>query len=454
MTPPLALFHHKAAGVAMNSAQDTESANPEPVLPRGKPVPSASDQWVDIEALDRDIWQIGTIKLKTAVRLDDLENIPRQDLQKAIRACFTAPIDIFIDEPPISEWFPPIKRWLHRTLSLELVPPALDNKLLQEDTQRLGQTDADVRSLIDKLVLVFVHNLTACTKQKRAIQQNAGLGYAGIAIAASLIGALLLQSASPLLFVLIWVALVGSHAAAQFPLQHWFCKRNTDIYTQQYIVALQTSTHKVSRCIGGRMTSLSKCFEEYVRKIDDLLAVGEHVENDESERDDGSYKNGQAFLRQQLLMWIPERVACLERYIRIKMHEAEFEYAKADFHGFLRTKSIFLQTLCLCALIAAGGIAVLFFGISADTNFIAKFMALSAGMLIMSAISGIFALKIAKQSYRDPAWNPPRKILRDFLEVDQWEVSRKFNTYIRIPARLQKAMNAIAHMEDNRSIRR
>jgi|GEM_PF-2792275 hypothetical protein len=419
------------------------------------PIQEASNDYVRIENVGYDIWQIDEILFKAKISQSDIENIPREVRQAEVRRCFTTPIEIFPKDTPEQDTFLPLPHWFRKcTLTLGLFPPPLEARLIDVANEKFDNTDADIRRLIEKSAEIFKHNLTVYIELKRKWQSRFIIGF---------------ECATALSFVIFCIAtiariegrfemsIITSVLATAIAVGSLLCygsvkdnfeTQNKLLFDKYYILALQNTANKLSNCIGNRMSSLRQRFEEYVRRIDDLRASGEKVKTEEETSDDGSYKTGQVFLWTQMLMWLPERIAGIEEHLRNIMQCIAYTHAAADLTGFRHAKKIFFYSLPLPFFILAATLGMAGCGLFHLHETVSVFVLLAwCAELMLVGLTICFAVQISRLSYYNPDWNTPPQVFKDCLDTSQWDVSAKFNIYVRIPARVQKAIAEIGHKD-------
>lgn len=410
---------------------------------RGKPVPQHSNQYVEVENIGFGMWEIQSsgIHVHSMLTMADLEAQPRDERQAAIDAYFDTEIEIFDHGPPRPS--SAFVNWLKRYVMLvALYPTSLERREMREDEKRIGATDADVHSLIEKIAELFLHNLKSYIRRKRRYQWLACLA-AEIAAGGALFWGLGHDPAW-----MTCVLTVAGYLAALAAIGFLFAARNAYVFGTVYKHALQNSTHRISQRLSERMIAISKCIEEYVRSIDSLLAKGEKIERHETKAEDNSFETGRAYLWTEMVFWLWLRARAMETHLRNRMEAASKEHAFADFSGQRRAVAIWL--LFSIPPILAGAYALY----TADVHHGWPPLIAAISRVAIAAFTLAFVFEVGRLSYYNPEWSSAKQILEEYFDTHLWWGSHKLKIHERIAARVQKAFAEIAHKDSQVGISR
>ena len=414
-------------------------------LRRGKLSVADSNEWLDVIEIGRGLKEISELRYRAELTLSDLEAVPREEYQDATTAYFSTPVEIFSSDNEEATHLP---RWLLRICPFfSIWPKPLELRIEEYDARRYGNTDADVRNSLQKLIEIFSANLWANIKRKRWIQ----LWWVLVQGIVSALTVYFLPLAPSALAGLGCIALYAILTVGIIKIFH-INTRNQFKY--HYAPALKNSCDAVSRAISDRMRTLSVIVEQQARIVDGLRAKGEAAPAGSSNDDDKRYWEGHAFQGVQMMIWLPIRVLGLETCLRNKFETARKIYAKRDARGFFLTWLIFF-----CSATPA----VYFLIDYAGRFFRAAGSALQPldfgvpGLLLMQlAIIVTFlvvAFVLSRRSYYNLDWNSGKDTLKEHFDTSTWATFANSGFDRRLAVRVQLAMDYIYFLNNQPRIR-
>jgi hypothetical protein len=392
----------------------------------------ASTDWATVAPSGYGLLQIASVNIDPEVTYADLEQADRKAQLASVNTYFTTPVDIFSSFRTAEEatgWRPRMFDFFY------LWPVPLERRLMAYDQRRFGDTDADMRSLIDTAISVYEYNVFQYMLVKRSLQLLA------LALLAVITG-LALFGARALLAGGVWMHLAPlAGLAAVAAVTGIYAGWNGTIYKRYYVHAVEHSVNRVSRPIADRMTSIGKCIEEYASHIDRSLTGGEHGHAPRSVPD-RELNGGESFMRAQMLLWLPIRVLGIEWALRNRMEAAEKRHAIYAGTGFLLTLA-----LLGAFLIVQAGMALL----ASLAPHPAPANALdwtSWGLIgLLGFCATAAGLYVSQRSYYNPAWNPAKHIMEQYFDTAKWSTFSKLEMDVRLAARVQRAMFEIAELD-------
>ncbi|MFZ5670514.1 MAG: hypothetical protein ACOY4K_13560 [Pseudomonadota bacterium] len=401
-----------------------------------------STRWAEVIRTDFGLLQVGKVSVKSEVTYAELEQISREEQQRAVDTYFTTPLGIFSSYQTSTA----PRGWREHVFDfLYLWPEPLEKRLIVHDTKRFGRTDEDIRSLVDTSVSVFEHNVFRYMVLKRTLQ-----AFALAAVLAVSAAAIAWPEAKDSASGYNWPLLASAAGLpALWVIVRLYVAANTMLYDQYYRHAVKYTVDHVSRPIRERMMSIRNCIEEYASHIDRLLGGGEEMHNAARARD-RELKDGHAFLRTQMLLWLPVRTLGIEWSIRNRMETAEKNHAIFAGVGFL------LAGLILLGFLAAQGavLALLLQNKAQASDGMAFLRAVSDPVFAMRLVLAVLAIAatvyVSFLSYYKTAWNPAKHLLEEYFDTTEWMTFSKLEMDVRLAARVQRAMIEIEEL--NRKI--
>lgn len=409
---------------------DRNSAQAPPTARRARRSGVESTPWAEVLPTHWGLLQVGKVNVKSEVTYTELEQVSRDEQQRAVDTYFTTPLGIFSSYQTSTA----PQGWREHVFDfLYLWPEPLERRLIVHDTRRFGATDADIRSLVDTSISVFEHNVFRYMLLKRALQVGALATLLAMTVAAIFAPAGGQDRFQWPLFGPA-LAIVGIWVAARI-----YIFLNGMLYEQYYQHAIKYTVDHVSRPIRERMMSIRNCIEEYASHIDRLLSGGEAM-HDAARVRDRELNTGHAFLRTQMLLWLPVRTLGIEWAIRNRMETAEKKHAIFAGIGFV------FASLILLAFLAVFGV-VLWLTLHRPGPVTLEVLGARLALIAFAIVATGW---ISFLSYYKAAWNPAKHLLEEYFDTTEWMTFSKLEMDVRLAARVQRAMIEIEEL--NRKI--